>query len=56
MIEVERLKLELKHTLGMFAVAREEAMNAKITVSLSAYLAFKILVELNIRYAVVGTR
>jgi serine/threonine protein kinase/nucleotide-binding universal stress UspA family protein len=31
MIEVERLKLELKHTLGLFAVAREEAMNAKIT-------------------------
>lgn len=31
MIEVERLKLELKHTLGMFAVAREEAINAKIT-------------------------
>jgi len=31
MVEVERLKLELKHTLGMFAVAREEAINAKIT-------------------------
>lgn len=29
--EVERLKIELKHTLGMFAVAREEAINAKIT-------------------------
>jgi len=31
MIEVDRLKLELKHTLSRFAVAREEAMNAKIT-------------------------
>lgn len=29
--EVERLKIELQHTRGMFAVAREEAMNAKMT-------------------------
>eukprot|EP00253_Pinus_taeda_P014362 PITA_14362 len=29
--EVQRLKIELQHTRGMFAVAREEAMNAKIT-------------------------
>lgn len=31
MMEIERLKHELNHTLGMFAVAREEALNAKIT-------------------------
>ena len=55
-MEVERLKLELKHTLDMFAVAREEAIKAQISVSSSAYLALKFLVEMNIRYAVVGTR
>eukprot|EP00253_Pinus_taeda_P027562 PITA_27562 len=31
MLELGRLKLELKHTQGMFAVEREEAMKAKIT-------------------------
>eukprot|EP00253_Pinus_taeda_P033625 PITA_33625 len=31
MIELESLKRELNHTLGMFAVEREEAMEAKIT-------------------------
>jgi len=30
MIELEELRIEHKHTLGMFAVAREEAIDAKI--------------------------
>jgi len=56
MVKVERLKLELKHTLGMFVVAQEEVIKTKITMSLSVYLTLKIVFELNIVYVVVGTR
>lgn len=54
-MEVETLKLELERTQGMlYAIARQEATKANITVSLSAYPVIKTTVELNIRYAIVA--